>query len=149
MARSKPLQTSSESERIRALGARVTPARVDILRLLEQAERALSHRDVEEVLHEAYDRVTIYRVLEWLVEQGLAHRVADADRVFRFSPVSAQGAEHAQHAHFRCEACGKVYCLDEVLLSVPHLPEGFSGHSVEYNISGQCPACERRDKKEK
>jgi len=147
MSRHKP-ETCPQTECIRALGARVTPARVAVLRLLQQAERALSHRDVEEALHAAFDRVTLYRVLDWLVDSGLAHRVTDADRVFRFSPVTTAGVVHDKHAHFRCEACGKVFCLDDVPLPVPHLPAGFSGKSVEYSISGQCAACDHTKKKE-
>lgn len=147
MSRNQP-ENCHQTERIRALGARVTPARVAVLCLLEQAERALSHRDVEEALHAGYDRVTLYRVLDWLVDSGLAHRVTDADRVFRFSPAKASSVVHDKHAHFRCEACGKVYCLDDVPLPVPHLPAGFSGKSVEYSISGQCAACDHPKKKE-
>jgi Fur family ferric uptake transcriptional regulator len=131
--------------RIHALNARVTPARVAVLSLLEHAERALSHREIEEALSTGFDRVTLYRVLDWLVESGLGHRVTDTDRVFRFSLASPGNAAHTKHAHFRCEACGKVFCLDDVPIPSAALPAGFSGKAVEYCITGQCARCDDKD----
>ncbi|MDQ7989568.1 MAG: transcriptional repressor [Candidatus Dactylopiibacterium sp.] len=132
--------------RIHALGARVTPARVAVLQLLEHAERALSHREIEEALAAGFDRVTLYRVLDWLVDSGLGHRVTDAERVFRFSLAQAETRAHGLHAHFRCEDCGKVFCLDEVPAPAPPLPAGFSSHTVEYTITGHCARCEPDEK---
>lgn len=137
--------TASASDwvsRIHALNARVTPARVAVLSLLERAERALSHREIEEALSTGFDRVTLYRVLDWLVESGLGHRVTDAERVFRFSLASSDSVTHGMHAHFRCEACGKVFCLDDVPVPSAVLPAGFSGKIVEYCITGQCAQCD-------
>jgi Fur family transcriptional regulator, ferric uptake regulator len=136
----KPL--CAETDRIRALGARATPARIAVLQLLGQAERALSHRDVEEALQAGFDRVTLYRVLDWLVESGLAHRVAEADRVFRFSIAAHSDVPHQKHAHFRCEACGKVFCLEDIPTPTPVLPNGFSSKAVDYCITGQCARCD-------
>jgi len=116
-----------------------------VLRLLDEAERALSHREIEDALGTGFDRVTLYRVLDWLVESGLAHRVIDAGRVFRFSLASPANATHTAHAHFRCEACGKVFCLDEIPVPTPALPAGFSGKAVEYCITGQCARCDQSE----
>ncbi|WP_018605389.1 Fur family transcriptional regulator [Uliginosibacterium gangwonense] len=145
-----PSDTSSLAERIRALGARVTPARIAVLRELQLAERALSHHDVEHALAaEGFDRVTLYRVLDWLVEMGLAHKNIDADRVSRFSLASVQTQAHRDHAHFRCEGCGKVFCLEDIPIQPPPLPLGFSGKTVDFCITGQCARCDdsHKDKK--
>ena len=134
--------TPDPAGRIRALGARATPARVAVINLLESAERALSHHDIEIALEASgFDRVTLYRVLDWMVESGLAHRVTDAQRVFRFSMAAADAPEHDRHAHFRCEDCGKVFCLDEVPVTKPALPKGFSSSAVELSITGHCEHC--------
>ncbi len=78
------------AELIRGAGARATPARIRVLRLLRQAPTALTHAQIESALGvPALDRVTLYRVLDWLVESGLAHKNADASRVFRFSAAAA------------------------------------------------------------
>ena len=139
-------EDASQIDRIHALGARATPARIAVLRLLEAAEQALSHREIEEALGTGFDRVTLYRVLDWLVESGLSHRVADAERVFRFSLASPGSAAHKEHAHFRCEGCGKVFCLADIPVPAPALPAGFSGKAVEYCITGQCARCDDKEK---
>jgi Fur family ferric uptake transcriptional regulator len=129
---------------IRATGARVTSPRVRVLRLLRTAPTPLSHRDIEETLgREALpgiDRVTLYRVLDWLSDHALAHKAADAHGVFRFSSVSARG-EHGQHVHFRCTACGVVRCLDMKIPKPPPLPKGYRLTGVELDIRGECRGC--------
>lgn len=137
--------SNPQIERIHAVGARATPARIAVLRLLENAERALSHREIEEALAVGFDRVTLYRVLDWLVESGLGHRITDPDRVFRFSLASPDSVSHSEHAHFRCDACGKVFCLADIPVPAPALPAGFAGRAVEYCITGQCARCDHKD----
>jgi Fur family ferric uptake transcriptional regulator len=125
---------------IRATGARATPARIRVLQLLRDAPAALTHHDIEAALGDAMlDRVTLYRVLDWLVESGLAHKSADASRVYRFS-LAAPG-EHTAHAHFRCEACGRVFCLDAAPPPPPALPEGFQLSRMDIDLRGHCAAC--------
>ncbi|MFA9440870.1 Fur family transcriptional regulator [Uliginosibacterium sp. sgz301328] len=132
---------SQLADRIRALGARATPARVAVMRLLESSAHALSHHDIESALADSgFDRVTLYRVLDWLVETGLAHRVADGQRVFRFS-AAQQAAQHTAHAHFRCDDCGRVFCLEDVSVAEPRLPQGFVGRAIDFNVSGHCAQC--------
>src|SRR3972149_5374774 len=118
-------------ERIGGTGARMTVPRVQVLAALLAANRVLSHHDIEDMLGAArLDRVTLYRVLDWLVEAGLAHRIAGPDRVWRFSVT---GEAHETHAHFQCTRCGKVLCLDEVSgRQVPlRLPAGCRPGRVE------------------
>lgn len=135
-----PLDTDSVAEQIRHCGARATPARIRVLQLLRSTPGALSHNQIELALGEsALDRVTLYRVLDWLVESGLAHKSADANRVFRFSV--AAGSEHATHVHFRCDHCGKVFCLDQPPPSPPAMPEGFSLSRADFDLHGSCASC--------
>lgn len=127
--------------RVRATGERVTPARVRVLAALLRQGEAASHHDLERDLAEdAIDRVTLYRVLDWLVGQGLAHRISSGDRAWRFS---AADRHHDAHAHFHCNRCGKVLCLDEV--KTPRLPaampRGFRAEGLEVTVKGVCASC--------
>jgi len=127
--------------RVRATGARVTPARIGVLAALLQRAEALSHHELETALAaDAVDRVTLYRVLDWLVAQGLAHRISSADRAWRFT---AADRRHDAHAHFHCNRCGKVSCLDEV--KAPRLPaampSGFRAEGLEVTVKGVCASC--------
>jgi len=88
---------------IQAGGASATAARVQVLRLLLAAHTTASHQTLmQAAMDEArpLDKVTLYRVLDWLVAQGLAHSVTGQDRVRRFSAVPIQHG----HAHFECDA---------------------------------------------
>ena len=131
--------------RLRAAGARVTQARVLVLPILLEAEDALSQLDVQQRVESDagaadIDRVTLYRVLDWLTDAGLAHRVAGPDRVFRFSVHGA-----GPHGHFRCTRCARTWCMKEagsLSRTVRSMvPEGFAPEAVELTVSGVCAHC--------
>jgi Fur family transcriptional regulator, ferric uptake regulator len=127
---------------IRASGARVTRARVEVLATLLDAERALSHREVESRIRRSpgIDRVTIYRVLDWLSREGLAHRIAGPDRSWRYN--AAEDAHSHAHAHFQCGRCGTVVCLDDSEEPVHvNVPAGFVSHAVLLTVKGHCATC--------
>lgn len=138
-----PARAPDDAERnARALvarsGARITPWRVKVLQVLLDAQRPLSHQDVLAVLEDDADRVTVYRVLEWLTETGLAHKLAGDDRVWRFSVAPAPH----RHAHFHCHVCGHFYCLEDVSADLPvTLPSGFAAEAVEITVKGICADC--------
>ncbi|MBL8386351.1 MAG: transcriptional repressor [Burkholderiales bacterium] len=139
VAASVSLSQSAAAQSLRATGARVTGARIAILSLLTKANRALSHREVEQALETAHiDRVTVYRVLDWLTSEGLAHKIADDQRIFRFSAVGRQGDAHA---HFKCRVCSNVFCLPSGTAPRLKLPAGFQGDEVELTVKGVCAQC--------
>ncbi|MBM3392879.1 MAG: hypothetical protein FJX48_13210 [Alphaproteobacteria bacterium] len=132
------------TEKIRAAGQRATPARVRVLALLGGAPRGLTHQDIETALARSgegpMDRVTLYRVLDSLVSGGLALRQADESRVFRFS-AAEQAEAHAAHAHFRCDGCGRVFCLNAPPPAAPALPAGFRLSRMSLDLRGECSDC--------
>ncbi|SBT03068.1 Fe2+/Zn2+ uptake regulation protein [Candidatus Accumulibacter aalborgensis] len=137
-----PSETESVLLQIRRKGARATPARIRVLLLLRAAPAALTHHEIEQALGDRMlDRVTLYRVLDWLVVRGLAHRSTDAQRAFRFSAAAA--GEHGAHTHFRCDDCGRVFCLDSAPPAAPSLPAGFSLSRIEFDLRGRCAECAR------
>lgn len=134
--------TAELSDAVRAAGGRATPARTAVLGLLRSARQPLAHREVEEALAEAghgFDRVTLYRALEWLEANRLAHKIAGEDRVWRFR---VSDARHHEHAHFQCRACGSTICLDDVAPPPPaRAPRGYRVESSVLTLRGLCPAC--------
>ena len=127
-------------------GSRVTRGRIAVLACLLEASHALTHAEVEAHLDPvlSMDRVTVYRILDWLTQQGLAHRIAGDDRVWRFN-AEVRARHVGSHPHFQCNTCGDVVCLDEVA-KVPAvaLPAGFKGEETELTVRGICAACAPR-----
>jgi Fur family ferric uptake transcriptional regulator len=137
-----PDHAAAAERLIREAGERLTAPRGAVLAALIRAEEALTHHEVEEALPArlAVDRVTVYRVLEWLVDIGLAHRIAGDDRIWRFNATGL--GRHKSHAHFTCFECGKVICLQDVKVPpAARMPRGFVPREVELTIKGLCSAC--------
>lgn len=138
-----PAKAAAAQRLIRAAGERLTAPRAAVLAVLLEARSALTHHEIEAALAAAVpvDRVTVYRVLDWLVALGLAHRIPGEDRTWRFR---ANGAPtHGPHAHFTCSRCGRTLCLDDV--AVPpsvKLPRGFVPQKVELTVQGLCASCQ-------
>jgi Fur family ferric uptake transcriptional regulator len=125
--------------RLRDAGGRSTEHRAEVLAALTDAARPMSHHELEARLA-PIDKVTLYRVLDWLVGQGIAHRVAGSDRVWRFA---VSGGPHAGHAHFECSRCCEVMCLGAVPAQALALgvPRGCRLEGVELTAKGLCARC--------
>ena len=145
MLKSADPMLDAVTQRVRKAGLRVTGARVRVLAVLIESGRLMSHHDIERELGgRRIDRVTLYRVLDTLAEQGLAHRAAGGDRVWRFGVASDAAQEaHHRHAHFQCNQCGRVVCLREVGTERPRLrvPRGYRPEAIELTVKGRCPQC--------
>ncbi len=151
----KPMPANNEAAaraetKLRGASVRITAARVNVLAALLEAQRALSHQDVQEAFADM-DRVTLYRALDCLTDAGLAHKIAGDDRVFRYSAGAALESDHAphhQHGHFKCTRCTKIFCLDSIgekgMLQnalQATLGKGFQSHDFEFTIKGWCAEC--------
>lgn len=166
-SRSTPSFEDQARQLLRAAGARVTTPRTQVLSAMlrvRQDQRstvqALSHQEVADQLdqssgQELPDRVTLYRILEWLVEQGLAHKMAGEDRVYRFSlnDTAADPQREPGHAHFQCLHCHRMYCLHDSALVrqalKAALPKGFKAQELAASVRGVCADCQTSDLSEK
>jgi Fur family ferric uptake transcriptional regulator len=124
-------------------GGRNTEARRNVLACLIAANQALSHADIETQLAGTdLDRVTLYRVLEWLVERQLAHRVGTVgshERAMRFA--FTQPDRPSAHAHFQCTECGRTICLESAVAPALIVPPGVELEGVELSAFGRCASC--------
>lgn len=127
---------------IRHHGGRATVGRIGILAALMAEQQAITHREIEQRLPQSLqlDRVTLYRTLEWLVENGLIHRITSDDRVWRYN-ANHQSHSH-QHAHFKCTGCAQVICLDNLPVEQNWpLPAGYRFQEIELTVKGRCANC--------
>ncbi len=125
-------------------GARLTPLRKRVFEIIWQSHRPLGAYEILEVLStdgRSAAPPTVYRGLEFLLEQGLVHRISSLNA---FVGCSRPG--HAGPGQFLiCEACGIAAEVNdsglEAAIDNAADSAGFSasGHTVE--ISGRCPNC--------
>lgn len=137
-------------------GLRPTKARIAVLNTIAEADSALSHSEILErlSLQIEFDRVTIYRVLDWLTEHHLIHRISGDNRAWKFqisqsryqvvptlSNESALTKNH-RHAHLHCKLCGQITCIHEL---EPRFPAAalakYQVDTIDINIKGVCLQC--------
>lgn len=127
---------------------RNTAARSAILELINDSNVALSQPAIQHKLNGLCDRVTIYRVLDRLLDDGLIHKIVNVNGVVNYAACSTcnhdQEHDH-EHIHFSCRVCGELTCLDQVIPSFS-LPEGFQAEETFFTISGICSNCKDSQK---
>lgn len=130
--------------------SRNTHAKTEILKLIDQSAKAWSHADIQEQLGDLCNRVTIYRILERLEEEGQVHRIVNTDGVINYARCR-HGEAHQPHEdghghiHFSCERCRAVVCIENVVPKI-HLPEGYISKSFNFVVSGVCAECSEKEK---
>lgn len=131
--------------RLRERGLRITRGRRLVLDALGRAERPLSPYALHDQLARegcAVDTVSIYRTLETLEENGLAHRVAFSGGYLPCRLEDHPGCHH----HLICRACGTVQEVDcPGMAAVERGAAAESRFRIERHLVefvGLCPACQ-------
>jgi len=122
---------------------RNTTAKAHIQELLSHSEVAMSQVEIQQRSEGVCDRVTIYRVLDRLVEEGMVHKTANLDGVVKYATCKTCNSDHKHnhnHVHFNCEGCGKVTCLENVIPQFS-IPRKYKVKEVNFTLSGICPEC--------
>ena len=129
--------------------ARLEPTdnRLRVLEVIGGNRYPLSAGDIFQTLQRtsAINRVTVYRILELLVDRGLVDRISTAGRAAYYG--LAPNEHHAPHPHFYCTRCGRMECLEpgSLTLSGDALRKTFPGRidKVEVRVDGLCNFCLR------
>jgi Fur family transcriptional regulator, ferric uptake regulator len=120
---------------------RNTKAKAEILKFIIEANRAVSHTDIQKSLGGICDRVTIYRVLERLTDEKSVHRIVNVDGVINYAPCHSCSSHHTHnHVHFSCITCNELSCLENNEISLS-LPEGYFFKEAFLTVSGICKNC--------
>ena len=122
----------------RAHGARLTPIRRKVLEALYATHKPLGAYDLAEILGPKGRRlapITVYRALDFLIEQGLAHRLASQNAYIAL-PNSHDDQDLV--AFLICEKCGGV---DE--LASPGLVGDALEPSRRAAVPARTPRCSR------
>ncbi|RDE18890.1 transcriptional repressor [Motiliproteus coralliicola] len=129
-------------------GARLTPVRQRVLELIWQSHRPLgAYQLLEQLSKEGFNSAppTVYRALEFLLEQGLAHRITSLNA---FIGCSHPGCRH-QGYFLICRSCGSAEELPSESLAESLRQQvsqrGFLVESETVELSGLCPDCREQE----
>ncbi|MGD8844705.1 MAG: Fur family transcriptional regulator [Desulfobacteraceae bacterium] len=128
-----------------------TPNRLRVLEVVGNNKFPLSASDIYKILERSstINRVTVYRILDLLVEHGVVERISTGGRAFYYD--LAPNDYHKPHPHFYCTNCGQMDCLSPESLVVDTEPlwKTYPGRidKVEVRIDGICKNCEKRQRK--
>jgi iron complex outermembrane receptor protein len=113
-----------------------------VMNVLEDANSALCHEDIEQRLSEKMDRVTIYRILQSFCEEGKAHKIINNEgkAYYALCHDCSCGNHHDNHPHFHCISCDTITCVEQPIVQ-QELPAGYKAVSMSSLISGYCKKC--------
>lgn len=125
-------------------GLRLTPQRLMILELLEQATGHIAPEDIYQQVHRRYpmiNRSTVHRTLDILEDLGLVRHGHVADGAARYHL-----ARDVHHLHLVCHRCGGALEIDDLSIGdslTGTLTErfGFRADLTHFPISGLCAGC--------
>jgi Fur family ferric uptake transcriptional regulator len=124
-----------------------TANRLRILEIIGNNGFPLSASDIFKTLDRSgsINRVTVYRILDQLVDTGVIERISSGGRAFYYG--LAPNDHHAPHPHFYCKCCGQMDCLnpESLLIETEPLDKTFPGRidKVEVRVDGVCKNCLR------
>lgn len=127
---------------LRQRAVRLTLVRRAVLGVLLHSPYALSGAEIEKLLPQVCDRITLYRTLCTFERKGLVHRVIDHSETVRYAVCAGQEAAAVpDHVHFKCTACQHIYCLSQVPVPAVQLPGRYHTERRDYLLSGICERC--------
>lgn len=130
---------------LKSVGLEATDNRMHVLEVIGSNGYPLSAADIYNTLDRTYriNRVTVYRILDLLVNHDLVDRISTGGRAFYYG--MAPNENHHPHPHFYCKRCGQMDCLTPESLHVDtgSLRKTFPGRidKVEVRVDGICKNC--------
>lgn len=137
--------TADSSDRLRQAGLEPTSHRLRVLDAVSHADYPTTAAEILERVRQDSDinRVTVYRILDLLVEYQVLNRLGLGEKSQRFC---LRDANH-DHPHFHCTCCDRYLCLhmDSLPVDAEALTRlGLTVDHVDVRFEGICPACRKR-----
>ncbi len=117
-----------------------TSCREGIIEVIMTARHALSEDEIRERLVGNYDRTTFYRSFKTLEEHKIIHKIVVDNHLVKYA-FDNTVTHKDEHAHFYCNECNVVQCMDNVPIQKYKLPNGYSDIETEVLIKGTCANC--------
>ena len=132
-------------EELRNADLKITPARLDVLHILERSDIPIDAATILSDLQKQnilIDKVTVFRILNSLTDKGILRPIQFNEGKLRY-----EYAAKPKHHHFICERCGKIIDIEGCVLdSLQKDIEKKKGvlvkrHSLEF--FGLCADCQK------
>lgn len=134
------MEIQNTSQLLKKKGLKKTKLRLELINHFIKVKHAQSYTDLKQVLVENTDKSTLYRNLAIFEQVGLIHRINDNSGISKYA-LGASPSSGNEHAHFVCESCEAVYCLEKSVIIKPNVPGGFKTRSVQTIVKGVCANC--------
>lgn len=138
-------QNCNYTDILEAAGLEANTNRIHILEAIGNNNYPLTAMDIFHILDrtKSINRVTVYRILDILVEKKILERLRVGSRAAYYG--LAPNENHAPHPHFYCTSCGQMDCLnsESININADQLKKTFPGQieRVEVRVDGICKNC--------
>ncbi len=130
---------------LRSAEVEATVNRVSVLETIGNNNYPLTAIDIFNVVERthAINRVTVYRILDLLVEKNILERLSSGGRAAYYG--MAPNENHVSHPHFYCIRCGRMDCLnsESIDINTDQLRKTFPGKikNIAVTVDGICKNC--------
>ena len=136
------MDTEHFKELLNRRDLKATIHRLKLLSTLQEYGSAMPNSEIQKSM-QSTDRVTLYRTLEVLMDQGIIHKALTEDNESYYAICGQQCSKdqhHHEHIHFKCNSCNTVTC-QELRTKVKVLIPGHEIQHVSIHVKGVCKDC--------
>ncbi len=133
------------SKLLKDAGIGATVNRISVLETIGNNNFPLTAIDIFDVVGRrlSINRVTVYRILDLLVEKNVLERLSGGGRASYYG--MAPNDNHVPHPHFYCTRCERMDCLtsESIVINIDQLHRTFPGliRNVAVRVDGICKEC--------
>lgn len=130
---------------LRSRELKATVPRLNLLLTMQEYESAMPYSAIQKSM-KSIDRVTLYRTLESLKEQGIIHKAFQENNETYYAICDNKCGKHQHHhdhIHFKCEQCKSVTCEQStraLKISIPN----YEINKISIHIEGICKLCKEK-----
>lgn len=128
---------------LRSRGVKATSKRLLLLDIIANENNAIARSKLQKKLIN-FDRVTLYRTINTLIDRGIIHVAHIGNDDIYYAMCKHTNCSHLahqhKHIHFKCSSCSKIKCVEtseEVLVKLPN----FRIDEVNIEVAGVCNEC--------
>ena len=136
------MNTSQIKELLQKKKLKATKTRIGVLEKMHKANSAVSHSVIQKEMKQT-DRVTLYRSLEALKENGVIHKAFqdNNETYYAICDNNCDDEKHLhEHLHFKCVKCNAITC-EEINEDIQITMPNFIINKVSVNVEGFCFKC--------